>query len=321
MPLPPTVSCFSKIQIGFTFLVLAHLGSPGQRAVKRVWVSISRSFLMIEQGYDKMHYFNVHSKATWVSLIYYMESTTTKWGKRKNKNKTGYVQISEVLLTVRGVCEVSSVNINIKTASSSSPRQSHNGYSFLGLITILGEWNLIQIFIKWEQQFVKNLTEDKQAWNNGITTFLQSWHMARSQFGQIILACPTIFASITNPQWQLACTTHNNRQLEKYAVVLTCRPATVTHTHTHTHTHTKLFNSFWSGTTQAGWYQKKHSPTHTHPNHRTSFINFLHLLWSIASSLFSLRAWQSFLTTSLQVLFGIPLGLGPSTLLHTPHIS
>jgi len=26
--------CFSKIQIGFTFLVLAHLGSPGKRAVK-----------------------------------------------------------------------------------------------------------------------------------------------------------------------------------------------------------------------------------------------------------------------------------------------
>jgi len=36
MPLPPTVSCFSKIQISFTFLVAAHLGSPGQRAVKRV---------------------------------------------------------------------------------------------------------------------------------------------------------------------------------------------------------------------------------------------------------------------------------------------
>ena len=38
MPLPPTVSCFSKIQIGFTFLVAAHLGSPGQTAVKRVCV-------------------------------------------------------------------------------------------------------------------------------------------------------------------------------------------------------------------------------------------------------------------------------------------
>ena len=35
MPLPSTVSCFSKIQIGFTFLVPAHLGSLGKRAVKR----------------------------------------------------------------------------------------------------------------------------------------------------------------------------------------------------------------------------------------------------------------------------------------------
>ena len=30
MPLPLTVSCFSKIQIGFTFLVPAHPGIPGQ---------------------------------------------------------------------------------------------------------------------------------------------------------------------------------------------------------------------------------------------------------------------------------------------------
>jgi len=28
MPLPLTVSCFSKIQIGFTFLVLAHRAIP-----------------------------------------------------------------------------------------------------------------------------------------------------------------------------------------------------------------------------------------------------------------------------------------------------
>jgi len=38
MPLPLTVSCCSKIQIGFTFLVPADLGSPGQRAVK--WVCV-----------------------------------------------------------------------------------------------------------------------------------------------------------------------------------------------------------------------------------------------------------------------------------------
>ena len=40
MPLPLTVSCFSKIQIGFTFLVPAHPGSPGQRAVKRLCVCV-----------------------------------------------------------------------------------------------------------------------------------------------------------------------------------------------------------------------------------------------------------------------------------------
>ena len=40
MPLPLTVSCFSKIQTGCTFLVPAHPGSPGQRAVKRVCVCV-----------------------------------------------------------------------------------------------------------------------------------------------------------------------------------------------------------------------------------------------------------------------------------------
>ena len=40
MPLSLTVSCFSKIQIGFTFLAPAHVGSPGQRAVKRLCESV-----------------------------------------------------------------------------------------------------------------------------------------------------------------------------------------------------------------------------------------------------------------------------------------
>ena len=39
MPLPLTVSCFSKIHIGFIFLVPAHPGSPGTGAVKRVYSS------------------------------------------------------------------------------------------------------------------------------------------------------------------------------------------------------------------------------------------------------------------------------------------
>jgi len=45
MLLPLTVSCFSKIQIGFTFLVPVHPGSPRKRAVK--WV---RESMCIECG-------------------------------------------------------------------------------------------------------------------------------------------------------------------------------------------------------------------------------------------------------------------------------
>ena len=48
MPLPLTVSCFSKIQIGFTFLLPAHLDSPGKRAVKRVCVCVCCICLMYD---------------------------------------------------------------------------------------------------------------------------------------------------------------------------------------------------------------------------------------------------------------------------------
>ena len=46
MLLPLTVSCFSKIQIGFTFLVPAHPGSPGQTAVKRACVCVCVSMFV-----------------------------------------------------------------------------------------------------------------------------------------------------------------------------------------------------------------------------------------------------------------------------------
>jgi len=40
MPLPLTISCFSRIQIGFTFLVLADVGCAGKRAVKLACVCV-----------------------------------------------------------------------------------------------------------------------------------------------------------------------------------------------------------------------------------------------------------------------------------------
>ena len=44
--LPLTVSCFSKIQIGFTFLVPADLGSHGKRAVKQVCLCVYDSVML-----------------------------------------------------------------------------------------------------------------------------------------------------------------------------------------------------------------------------------------------------------------------------------
>ena len=63
MPLPLTVSCFNKIQMGFTYLVPAHLGSPGKRAVKRVcvygpvtieWWGVG-VVICLERGADCLH--------------------------------------------------------------------------------------------------------------------------------------------------------------------------------------------------------------------------------------------------------------------------
>ena len=77
--------------------------------------------------------------------------------------------------------------------------------------------------------------------------------------------------------------------------------------------HLQLALWILSRTTWVSQYQMKHSPTHTHRGHQSSIICFLHPLWSVASFLFNLCAWQSFSTISVQVLFGLPFGLRPFT--------
>ena len=52
MPLPLTISCFSKIQIGVTFPVPAHPGSPGQRAAKCVCVCACVCTVRIHMLYE-----------------------------------------------------------------------------------------------------------------------------------------------------------------------------------------------------------------------------------------------------------------------------
>ena len=74
MPLPLTVSCFSKIQIGFTFLVPAHSGSLGQRAIINGCMCISGDLTTLQVNRTKK------SPASFVMLCkqeekYSLEST------------------------------------------------------------------------------------------------------------------------------------------------------------------------------------------------------------------------------------------------------
>ena len=67
VPLPLTVSCFSEIQIGFTFLVPAAPGSPGQMAIIRVCVCLSISMsvftkfiVRVTYGHGSLHWHYHH---------------------------------------------------------------------------------------------------------------------------------------------------------------------------------------------------------------------------------------------------------------------
>jgi len=67
MPLPLTVSCFSTIQIGFTFLVPAHPGSPGQGAVKRVCVCARDLALILQFN----HKYSINSRLYFDMFVFY----------------------------------------------------------------------------------------------------------------------------------------------------------------------------------------------------------------------------------------------------------
>jgi len=58
MPVPLTVSCSSKIQIGFTFLVPAYPGCPGKEAVKWLCGYVDLNFGMTSTGIQCMYNHN-----------------------------------------------------------------------------------------------------------------------------------------------------------------------------------------------------------------------------------------------------------------------
>ena len=70
MPLSLTVTCFSKTDIGSTFLVPAHPGSPGQRAVRRLYVCVCVYVMFSNhEGYTQLNH--VPSTETILSVIAY----------------------------------------------------------------------------------------------------------------------------------------------------------------------------------------------------------------------------------------------------------
>ena len=84
MPLPLTVSCFSKIQIGFTFLVPAHPGSPGKRAIKRVCVCLLICLLHYAKRlrFDAKHPWRVewrHRNIILLRVCVTIRPTTVNW--------------------------------------------------------------------------------------------------------------------------------------------------------------------------------------------------------------------------------------------------
>jgi len=83
--------------------------------------------------------------------------------------------------------------------------------------------------------------------------------------------------------------------------------------HTHAHTHTQPFYGPVDSVRDNPVSQNKHSPTHTYRGHQSFLICFVHLIRSMASSVFNPHAWQSFSMVFLQVFFGLALGLAPST--------
>jgi len=87
-------------------------------------------------------------------------------------------------------------------------------------------------------------------------------------------------------------------------------------THRHTHTHTQPFyGSLEFVRDYLGEPVPEKTFTHSHLSESPIilYICFLHLLRSMASSLFNLRVWQSFSITSVQLFFEVGLGLAPST--------
>ena len=95
-----------------------------------------------------------------------------------------------------------------------------------------------------------------------------------------------------------------------WSVSVCCIMATRVHAWTHTQAHNRL-TAFGPGL--PGLASTRRNIPLSHPSWSSDILyQLLPVNTQYTSSLFCLRAWQSSLTTYLQVCFGLPLGIGPS---------
>ena len=99
MSQPLTVSRFSKIKIGFTFLVQAYPDSPRKRAVKRACVCVSR--LQLQEKRHSVLYARSQQGSSRVLLLRYCESNTwtslkLRLTTRLNKNARPVAPVNRV---------------------------------------------------------------------------------------------------------------------------------------------------------------------------------------------------------------------------------
>ena len=82
MPLPLTVSSFSKIQIGFAFLVPAHLGSPGKMAVKRVCVCVCAALYACDSSIPNCDTSVCQLQSAVIQTVYWILTASKGWIKQ-----------------------------------------------------------------------------------------------------------------------------------------------------------------------------------------------------------------------------------------------
>ena len=228
MPLPLTVSCFNKIQIGFTFLVPAHLGSPGKGRLNGcVCVQLSRRMLTTWNARVRLP----HATAAERQPTYSASAGLLLLAYAGTDRQTPYCFTDPAPHTMRAV-----------------PMMTGQQYADTSRIKL---FTGLTLFVAGEYP---DLHLGKYEVRDGLRHAILQLVLDGASTNQrkvllyLIVHCRQPALAISH------CHTGHNKSLT--AITLFTHVYTKTHTHTHTHTQTHPFNCPFSGPTWVSRYQK-----------------------------------------------------------------